>query len=121
MDMWIYLFEIYTRLLSKQHKRKAGKKKIQLATSLTNQVFLPSIGNEVIVFKNRLNKQLRPRSEEKCNKRKNSQSSGHIVNKLLSVVKEERRNLHYKVRGALILQFVQLAELIIHISLNTER
>jgi len=44
----------------------------------------------------------------------NSQGFGHIVNKLFTIFKEERHNLHHKIRAALILQLLQLSELIVH-------
>ena len=48
---------------------------------------------------------------------KHSQSSGHIVNKLLTIFKEKRGNLKHKIRAVFILQFLELSKLIIHKSL----
>ena len=101
MNMGIYLFKIHNFLFS----TNAIKKKLTL--------FL--LVKHFLLSKKRGNKQTFSKINHIDNKY--SQSSGHIVEELLRIIKENRHNLSNKIWTVLILQFLKLFKLVIQISL----
>lgn len=93
MDTGIYLFEIYNILLS-----------TQINQNPTNIIHTYTT-KEISKLKQRF-------------KDKNSQSPGHIVEKLLRILKEERNDLNHEIWAVFILELLQLCKLIIQESLS---